>query len=222
LLVLCVGRLAPEKNLAALLEAFTRLKQRLEPAAAARVKLALVGGGPLFAQLRGSANEDLILPGYQQEQDLGRWYASADVFAFPSCSETFGNVILEAQASGLPVIGFDYPVVRERISHGEDGLLVPLNGEMTEALYQLCTDTDCRRRMQAAARRKAETQDWQSIFTGLEDRYLQLLDGRARHQGRGRKRCRLTDVNPFSALVFRFLAYFSSSRLSSWSLTRLK
>jgi hypothetical protein len=79
-----------------------------------------------------------------------------------------------------------------------------------------------RRRMQSAARRKAETQDWQAIFTNLEQRYRSLLTEQARHQGRRRRQVRLVDFNPFRALVFRFLAYFSSNRLSSWSLTRLK
>lgn len=222
LLVLCVGRLAPEKNLDALLDAFTRLRQRLGPGKAQGIKLALVGGGPLFENLRERWGSEVILPGYQKEQDLGRWYSSADLFAFPSCSETFGNVILEAQASGLPVVSFDYPEMRERIHHGEDGFLVPMHGDMTEALHRLCTDAELRRQMRNGARRTAEKQDWQAIFTTLEERYRTLLTEQERHQGRERRRRRLADFNPFSALVFRFLAYFSSNRLSSWSLTKLK
>jgi glycosyltransferase involved in cell wall biosynthesis len=106
---------------------------------------------------------------------LAHWYASADLFAFPSLTETFGNVVLEAQASGLAVVAFDGPALRERVSQGRDGLLVSSAEDMTEALRLLCRDPDYRRRLAAAARRTAEGQDWTPIFDALEQRYGEVV-----------------------------------------------
>ena len=142
----------------------------------ARLKLALVGGGPLAGQLQLSPLPHVILAGERHGTDLARWYASGDVFAFPSCSETFGNVVLEAQASGLPVVGFDTQGVNERVAHGMDGFLVPTNTSMAPALRQLCDDADLRRRFARAARAKAEAQDWAPIFDRLEQTYLRLVE----------------------------------------------
>jgi glycosyltransferase involved in cell wall biosynthesis len=115
----------------------------------------------------------MVLVGERVGRDLSRWYAIADVFAFPSLSETFGNVVLEAKASGLPVVAFDCPAIRERVMHCRDGLLVPADGEMTGALYEICR---CRgTRLGNAARRKAQGQAWAPIFDALEDRNARLV-----------------------------------------------
>jgi glycosyltransferase involved in cell wall biosynthesis len=174
-LILYVGRLASEKNLTALLTAYAQLRQQLPPERSARLKLALVGDGPLAAQLQLSPPPGVILAGERHGTDLARWYASGDVFAFPSCSETFGNVVLEAQASGLPVVGFDTQGVNERVAHGTDGFLVPMQSSMAPALQQLCDDAEQRRRFGRAARAKAKAQDWKPIFDKLEQTYLRLV-----------------------------------------------
>ena len=114
-----------------------------------------------------------MLPGIQVGENLARWYASADVFAFPSTSETFGNVVLEALASGLPVVGFDSPGVNERVAHDHNGLLVPMESDFAQALSQVCDDDGLRRRLTGAARRSAESQDWEPIFDRLEKQYRQ-------------------------------------------------
>jgi glycosyltransferase involved in cell wall biosynthesis len=174
-LLLYVGRLASEKNLIAVLRAFAALRQRLPEVERYRVRLALVGHGPLAETLRALQPPGVIFGGELHGTELSRWYASADVFAFPSLSETFGNVILEAQASGLPVVGYDCQAVRERVTDGRDGLLVPAGAEMTDALYELCVRRDQRESFGIAARAKALGQTWSPIFDALEDRYLHLV-----------------------------------------------
>jgi glycosyltransferase involved in cell wall biosynthesis len=104
------------------------------------------------------------------------------VFAFPSLSETFGNVLLEAQASGLPVVGFDYEPVNERVTTGEDGLLVGPGEDFAAALRRLCADRALRERLGRAARARAERQDWKSIFDDLERRYWALVRGETHQQ----------------------------------------
>jgi glycosyltransferase involved in cell wall biosynthesis len=175
-LLLYVGRLASEKNLPALLQAFARLRERWPAPARDRLRLALVGDGPLAASLQARKQAGVVLPGELHGETLSRWYASADVFAFPSCSETFGNVLLEAQASGLPIVAFDAPAITERVIHGEDGLVEPQAGDLAEPLDRLCVDMEVRRRFGAAARIKAERQTWDNIFDDLEDRYLSLCN----------------------------------------------
>ncbi len=173
-LLVYVGRLAPEKNLPALLQAFTRLRALIP-----HVRLALVGGGPLTEGLLRSTPAGVILAGEQRGADLSRWYASGDLFAFPSQSETFGNVVLEAQASGLAVVGFDCQGVNEQVLPGVNGLLVPPEGDLVPALAELCLDPARRRSMGEAARRRALGLDWKPIFDDLESRYRGLLAGRS-------------------------------------------
>ncbi len=119
LAVICVGRVAAEKNLKLAIETYHAMKKIDD-----RVKFVIVGDGPLLAALRG-ANADLIFRGMHSGDQLARHYASADVFLFPSETETFGNVTLEAMASGLAVIAYDYAAARVHITHGETGVLVP-------------------------------------------------------------------------------------------------
>jgi glycosyltransferase involved in cell wall biosynthesis len=173
-LLLYVGRLAAEKNLEALLTAFARLRSAREG-----LRLALVGDGPLAEDLRRRQLPGVVLAGEQRGEALSRWYASGDVFAFPSCSETFGNVVLEAQASGLPVVGFDCQGVNERVTAGADGLLVPPGGDFAAAVRELVEDRAMREKMGWAARAKAERQDWGPIFDRLERRYLRLAHRKA-------------------------------------------
>lgn len=177
-LLLYVGRLAPEKNLHALLQAFARLRAaRREPTV-----LALVGSGPLADAAARAQQPGVILAGEQHGSALSRWYASGDLFAFPSLSETFGNVMLEAQASGLPVVGYDCQGVNERVTPEADGLLVPMGGDLAPALRRVCDDRDLRRRFALASRAKAARQDWRPIFDELEDRYYHLVaQARRRH-----------------------------------------
>ena len=122
--VLSVGRLAAEKNLGLTVKAFRELQSE-RPSA----KMILVGDGPSRGELQ-AANPDIIFTGVQRGDELSRHYASADLFLFSSLSETFGNVTLEAMASGLATIAFDYGATREHLRHGEHGAAVAFGDEL--------------------------------------------------------------------------------------------
>ena len=119
LAVLYVGRIAPEKNLGLAVAAY-RAMQRCH----ASMKCIVVGDGPLRAPLQ-KAHPDLIFCGMQTGGQLARHYASADVFLFPSETDTFGNVTLEAMASGLVVVAYNYAAAHMHMTHGETGVLIP-------------------------------------------------------------------------------------------------
>ena len=113
--VLSVGRIAPEKNLPLAVRCFRQLQQARPDA-----RFVWVGDGPARAELQ-AANPDFIFTGVQRGESLSRHYASADLFCFPSLSETFGNVTLEAMASGLATVAFDYGAAREHLCNGAHG-----------------------------------------------------------------------------------------------------
>lgn len=117
--LLSVGRVAAEKNLELALEAYERIR-----AVKPRARLVLVGDGPARPALQ-RAHPEVIFAGSRRGTDLARFYASADLFLFPSRTETFGNVTLEALASGLPVIAFDYASAHRYVSDGVNGVKAP-------------------------------------------------------------------------------------------------
>jgi len=150
--VLYVGRIAPEKNLALAVRAFEAIRQRL-PAA----RYVWVGDGPERAALQ-AAHPDFVFAGVQRGEELARHYASADLFPFPSLSETFGNVILEALASGLPVVAYNEGAAREHLHDGIDGYRIDQGGEraFVDAAVRLAGDPALARRMGRAARENIE------------------------------------------------------------------
>jgi glycosyltransferase involved in cell wall biosynthesis len=119
--LISVGRIAPEKNLDQVLKTFDALR-----GIGADVKLVMVGDGPLKEQFQ-SRYPDIIFPGMLKQADLAKYYASADLFVFPSQTETFGNVTLEALASGIPVLAFDCAAARDWVQTGINGWLVAEN-----------------------------------------------------------------------------------------------
>src|SRR5262245_15403640 len=115
--VLCVSRLAGEKNIALLWRAFEAITRRGIDA-----RLVLVGDGPQREQLAALCR-GAHFAGLRRGEDLAAHYASADLFVFPSLTETFGNVVPEAMASGLPVVAFDHAAAGQLIRHGDNGWL---------------------------------------------------------------------------------------------------
>lgn len=150
--MLCVGRLAAEKGLGLALQAFRALQARI-PAA----RMVLVGDGPQRGAL-AEAYPDVIFAGIRHGEELAAHYASADVFLFPSLTETFGNVVLEAMASGLAVVAFDKAAAQEHVANGISGLVVPAldaRGFITSA-YELGLDAETRRMFGINARIAAQ------------------------------------------------------------------
>lgn len=175
LVAIHVGRVAAEKNLALAIEAFRAL-QRVRPDAV----FVFVGDGPLRGPL-ADANPDLVFSGLQRGEGLARHFASGDLFLFPSRSETFGNVTLEAMASGVPTIAFDYGAAREHLRSGEHGIRVP-DGDhaaFVSATVKLAQDPLALRRMRHASRAAVEHLHPDQVAAEF-DALLQLLALRRR------------------------------------------
>jgi glycosyltransferase involved in cell wall biosynthesis len=165
LVLLYVGRIAAEKNLSLVLSAYQAVLQR-RPS----TKLVLVGDGPLLASWRRNYPM-LIYCGAQHGEALAQHYASADVFLFPSITETFGNVTLEAMASGLAVVAYDYAGAHEHISHGVNGMMAPL-GDAAAYVAAVGALVDAGpaqvHAVGLAARASIEPFDWPQIYAQLE------------------------------------------------------
>jgi glycosyltransferase involved in cell wall biosynthesis len=162
--VIYVGRIAAEKNLALAVAAFLAM-QRMDP----RAKFVLVGDGPERAALERSYPQ-FHYAGMRRGEDLAAHYASADAFVFPSTTETFGNVVTEALASGLVVLAYDYAATREHVRAGANGFSAkPGDGA---AFVAAGREMMGRRAewpaIRAAARATAEAITWESIFDKFE------------------------------------------------------
>jgi glycosyltransferase involved in cell wall biosynthesis len=123
LAVIYVGRVAPEKNMELAIAAFEKIKSIRKDA-----RYIVVGDGPSLSSLQ-KRHPDFIYCGTQRGDELAEHYASADLFLFSSMSETYGNVVPEAMASGLPVVAFDYAAPSRLIQPGTNGFLVPMGDE---------------------------------------------------------------------------------------------
>ena len=140
----------------------------------ASMKCIVVGDGPLCAPLH-KAHPDLIFCGIQTGEQLARHYASADVFLFPSETETFGNVTLEAMASGLAVVAYNYAAAHMHMAHGETGVLVPYGESQAfiDAAVQLARAPQSLKTIRQQARAYAASLDWQSVV----ERFVTFLTG---------------------------------------------
>jgi glycosyltransferase involved in cell wall biosynthesis len=164
LAMLYVGRVAPEKNLRVAVAAY-RAMQGFCGAS----KFVIVGDGPFRATLQ-KEHHDLIFCGVRTGVDLARHYASADVFLFPSETETFGNVTLEAMASGLVVVAYDYAAARMHIANGETGVLVPCGASQAfvGAAAYLARARQSLHKMRWQARAYARSIDWRQVVEKFE------------------------------------------------------
>jgi glycosyltransferase involved in cell wall biosynthesis len=163
--LLYVGRISREKNLPVLERAFKSLVSRLKDPSS--VHLVVVVDGPYLAEMKQHLRGlPCTFTGYQQGEALPAIYASCDLFVFPSTTDTFGNVVLEAQASGLPVVVTDKGGPCENMLPGETGLVVPPDDpdSIVEAILALMHDPIRSRQMGRAARRYMENRSFETAF----------------------------------------------------------
>ena len=162
--LLYVGRIAAEKNLNALLVAYAAARTK-----APRSRLVLVGDGPARSDMQASCPE-AIFAGTRRGEHLATYYASADVFLFPSLTETYGNVTLEALASGLAVVAFDYAAAAQTIRHDDNGLLAPMGdaGAFAALTASAVSDLARARLMGRNARESALKLGWDRVVRQLE------------------------------------------------------
>ncbi len=168
-LLLYVGRLAPEKGIGGLKVVLRELPG---------LRLAVVGDGPARRDLeREFADTPTVFTGVRKGRDLASAYASADAFVFPSTTETLGLSMLEALASGLPVVAARTGASGEVVSDGENGLLYEPDSpaSLVTAVSTLFSDEDYRSSLARNARLSAETRDWENATLTLRGYYEQAL-----------------------------------------------
>jgi glycosyltransferase involved in cell wall biosynthesis len=181
LAILHLGRIAPEKNLGLAVRAFRNVQKQLPTA-----RFVWVGDGPVREQLQKD-NPDFIFCGVQRDEALARHFASSDLFLFPSRSETYGNVTLEAMASGVPTVAFDYGAARERLRDGEHGAAVAndsANGDdaFVRAAVLIATDTGLRAQMRIAARDAVSVLRPEQVAADFDTILQRLARARTSHE----------------------------------------
>ncbi|MGR3763108.1 glycosyltransferase family 4 protein [Rossellomorea sp. NS-SX7] len=173
LTLLYVGRLAPEKDL----DTLTKIIKLMPQAVKDRVQWTIVGDGPLKKEMESDLHgENVLFTGYLNGEDLADTYASSDLFVFPSASETFGNVVLEAFASGLPAIVADKGGVTTIVEDGINGRIAKAHHYQSfiEAIKGITENEELHQSMSRQAREKAEHLSWDSIFKKLEFEYREV------------------------------------------------
>ncbi|MGB5600543.1 MAG: glycosyltransferase, partial [Thiothrix litoralis] len=177
LLVTLVSRMAQEKNLDLAFEAFRAIQQHVPKA-----RFLLVGDGPERKRLQ-DAHPDCLFVGMQTGTALAEHYASGDLFLYPSTSETFGNVVLEAMASGLPVVTFDYAAAHEHLRSNINGMSMALddNAAFIQASTILALNPVLRKTQGHAAHQTALSLSWEKVVERLHQT-LQTILHEVRHE----------------------------------------
>jgi glycosyltransferase involved in cell wall biosynthesis len=160
--LLYVGRVSREKNLEVLTRVFKKLTEQQ-----AAVHLVMVGDGPYLEEMQQDlAGTPCTFTGYLHGEDLAHAYASCDLFIFPSTTDTFGNVVLEAQASGIPVIVTDSGGPQENVQDGKTGLIIRGDSEenLLKAIKSLLTHPERLKEMGLMARRYMEERPFDAAF----------------------------------------------------------
>jgi glycosyltransferase involved in cell wall biosynthesis len=162
--LISVGRMAPEKNLEQVLKVFDALKFLGD-----QVKLVMVGDGPLKEQFKLRYPE-IIFPGMLSQSELANYYASSDLFVFPSQTETFGNVTIEALASGIPVLAFDCAAARDWVQPNVNGWLIPENqpDEFASKAVEIFKSENLLSEVTLSTRQQIVHLDWDQIAEQVE------------------------------------------------------
>jgi phosphatidylinositol alpha 1,6-mannosyltransferase len=165
------GRLVKEKNTAIFMRVLNALTAK-----GLKVRPLVIGDGPEMAVMRAGLRNG-VFAGFLHGEELARAYASSDIFFFPSESETFGNVTLEAMASGLPAVNAIASGSNSLVEEGVTGHLVSARDEhlLASRLESLAGDEALRRRMGEAARSRALGYSWDNVLSGLLQSYMEVL-----------------------------------------------
>jgi glycosyltransferase involved in cell wall biosynthesis len=171
-IALYVGRLAPEKNLEVLVASFASIK-----ASRPNARFVVVGDGPARAELE-QRMPYAMFAGQRRGEDLAAHYASADLFVFPSLTETFGNVTVEAMASGLPVLAFDHAAASELITSGENGLLIRFGNSaaFADTAASLMGKRQWLQYMGERAHKRVAALDWEQVVLRFEQVLRRTID----------------------------------------------
>lgn len=172
--VLHVGRLAPEKNQELAVRAFHALRTRLPDA-----RLVMVGDGPMAGTLK-RRHPETLLAGVQRGEALAAHYASADLFLFPSMTETFGNVTTEAMASGLPVLAFNRAAAALHLRDGVNGFTVVRGDKHAFLVAASGRVADARAHwtvLGARARQDMQPLAWDRVYARLEELLMEAAAG---------------------------------------------
>ena len=169
--ILSVSRLAREKNLDLVVDCFYELKKKY-----GQIQLIFVGSGPYINKLKKSC-PDALFVGYKTGVELSKYYANADLMVFPSLTETFGNVTLEALSSGLPVLCYDTAAAKELVVDGENGFTVsPFQKEAFLRKAMQIFDQVNLGNVRINARKTAEKNCWDSVINKTEKEFLNVFE----------------------------------------------
>ncbi|MFQ3544080.1 glycosyltransferase family 1 protein [Halobacillus rhizosphaerae] len=168
-----VGRIAPEKDLHILMDVSRQLPDSIKD----QVHWLIAGSGPLHEELEANAPANMTFTGYLSGSKLTQVYAGSNLFVFPSTTETFGNVVLEAMACGTPVVGSKAGGVQEVIQDKKTGILCDPGSvqDFTDAITNLLENKKMLRIMGYEARQYALSRSWDTIFDGLLYEFADLL-----------------------------------------------
>lgn len=170
--VLFVSRLVKEKEPKTLIRLYKLFEEKRTD-----IKMVITGDGPTKAKLQKQM-PNALFTGKLTGMELSKAYASSDIFVFPSTTETFGNVVLEALASGLPVVAANAGGPSDIIRNGQTGLLVEPKNEVAffEEISRLMDDLSLYKAIQGNAVEYAESQNWDSLCAELFDQYKELIN----------------------------------------------
>lgn len=171
---LYVGRIAREKGLDTLAEAIGIMNEKYGD----KIIFTFTGDGPYLKELEEMNIPNAVFTGFLQKKELAEVYASSDIFVFPSGTETFGNVLLEAMGSGLPVICTDSGGVTDFTNHLENAYVCRYRDaeNLAEGMTEMLINPELRREIRREGLETAEIRSWDYIFDGLISQYERALD----------------------------------------------
>ncbi|SMC37716.1 glycosyltransferase family 4 protein [Papillibacter cinnamivorans] len=179
---LYVGRIAREKGLDVLARALREVHARMGE----RARFVFTGDGPYLREMTAMDLPNTVFTGFKQGAELAEIYASADAFVFPSGTETLGNVLLEAMASGLPSVCADSGGVTDFAFHMENAYVAGYESasSLARGMLELASNPLLRRRLGEGGLETARSRSWTGVFDSLMLQYRAVLDGCAPEQGR--------------------------------------